>query len=272
MLSRFARGDDVASVIAEDMEPKIKSVGNSTTTAHDMVTLEDTRIALYGLCESVASRMRRGRVVGRVVQLSIRNVTLDWYQRQRRLSFDTASSFDFFQTSYELLLENWRPGTPLRSLGVSVSALSNAGELMQLSFLPEDALRQKHQILEETVDHIRERYGHFAIQRAIMLSDPALRRTNPEGSTCCARTPISSSRCFSFHQNRERPGGFEREKLPGLPQEGPVQTPQGRACTHVTGSRRTALRAGREPRRRRVPSRRCKRRWQTDYSTSWSAS
>ncbi len=180
MLSRFARGDDVASVIAEDMPPKVKSVGNSTTTAHDMVTPEDMRITLYGLCESVASRMRRGRVVGRVVQLSIRNATLDWYQRQRRLAFDTASSFDLFQTAYELLLENWQAGTPLRSLGVSVSALSNAGELMQLSFLPEDALRQKHQILEETVDHIRERYGHFAIQRAIMLSDPALSRTNPE--------------------------------------------------------------------------------------------
>ena len=180
MLSRFARGDDAASVIAEDMQPKMKSVGNSITAAHDITTLRDARITLYGLCESVASRMRKHRVMGRVVQLSIRNATLDWYQRQQRLTFDTYSSFDLFQTAQALLMENWQEGAPLRSLGVSVSALSPAGEMMQLSFLPEDVMRQKHQILEETVDHIRERYGHFAIQRAVMLADRALGKINPE--------------------------------------------------------------------------------------------
>ena len=68
----------------------------------------------------------------------------------------------------------------MRSLGVSVSQLSPTGALMQLSFLPEDAARQKQQILEQTVDDIRERYGHFAIQRAIMLYDRALGKINPE--------------------------------------------------------------------------------------------
>ena len=180
MLSGFARGDDAASVIAEDTQPKMKSVGNSITAAHDIVALHDARITLYGLCESVASRMRKHRVTGRVVQISIRNTTLDWYQRQKKLDFQTDNSFDLFETTYGLLMENWREGTPLRSLGVSVSQLSPAGALMQLSFLPEDAARQKRQILEQTIDSIRERYGHFAIQRAIMLSDRALGHINPE--------------------------------------------------------------------------------------------
>lgn len=180
MLSGFARGDDAASVIAEDAQPKMKSVGNSITAAHDIVTRHDARITLYGLCESVASRMRKHRVVGRVVQISIRNSTLDWYQRQQKLAFTTDCSFDLFETAYALLLQNWTEGTPLRSLGVSVSQLSPAGILMQLSFLPEDASRQKRQMLEQTVDDIRERYGHFAIQRAIMLYDRALGKINPE--------------------------------------------------------------------------------------------
>ena len=180
MLSGFARGDDAASVIAEDAQPKMKSVGNSITAAHDIVTRHDARITLYGLCESVASRMRKHRVVGRVVQISIRNSTLDWYQRQQKLAFTTDCSFDLFETAYALLLQNWTEGTPLRSLGVSVSQLSPAGILMQLSFLPEDASRQKRQMLEQTVDDLRERYGHFAIQRAIMLYDRALGKINPE--------------------------------------------------------------------------------------------
>ncbi len=180
MLSGFARGDDAASVIAEDTQPKMKSVGNSITAAHDIVTLHDARITLYGLCESVASRMRKHRVTGRVVQLSLRNATLDWYQRQQKLSFDTDCSFDLFETCYALLQANWQEGAPLRSMGVSVSGLSPAGALMQLSFLPEDAARQKRQILEQTIDDIRDRFGHFAIQRAIMLYDPGLGKINPE--------------------------------------------------------------------------------------------
>ncbi len=180
MLSGFARGNDAASVIAEDAPVKMKSVGNSITASHDIVALHDARITLYGLCESVASRMRKHGVIGRVVQVSIRNTSLDWYQRQQKLEYQTDCSFDLFQTSYALLLENWREGTPLRSLGVSVSQLAPAGTLMQLSFLPEDAARQKRQILEHTIDDIRSRYGHFAIQRAIMLYDRALGRINPE--------------------------------------------------------------------------------------------
>ncbi|MFH1513142.1 MAG: DNA polymerase IV [Bacillota bacterium] len=181
MLSGFARGDDAASVIAEDTPVKMKSVGNSITTAHDILTLYDVRITLYGLCESVASRMRKHQVTGRVVQVSIRNAkTLDWFQRQQTLSFHTDCSFDLFEAAYGLVCENWREGTPLRSLGVSVSHLSPAGKLIQLSFLPEDSARQKRQILEYTIDDIRRKYGYFAIQRAIMHYDRALGRINPE--------------------------------------------------------------------------------------------
>ena len=180
MLSGFARGNDAASVIAEDAQPKMKSIGNSITAAHDIVHLHDARITLYGLCESVASRMRKHCFVGRVVQVSIRNATLDWYQRQRKLAFQTDCSFDLFETAYALLLENWQEGTPLRSLGVSVSQLAPANALMQLSFLPEDAARQKRQMLEHAIDDIRDRYGHFAIQRAIMLYDRTLGHINPE--------------------------------------------------------------------------------------------
>ena len=181
MLSGFARGDDAAAVIAEDTPVKMKSVGNSITTAHDIITVYDLRITLYGLCESVASRMRKHGFTGRVVQVSIRDAkTLDWFQRQQTLSFETDCSIDLFESAYGLVLENWQEGTPLRSLGVSVSRLSPAGKLLQLSFLPEDAARQRRQILEYTIDGIRKRYGYFAIQRAIMHYDRALGRINPE--------------------------------------------------------------------------------------------
>jgi DNA polymerase-4 len=110
----------------------------------------------------------------------MRDAQLKSCERQNRMAFDSNCSVDLFAHAYSLLQENWREGAPLRSLGVSVSSLSPADAILQLSFLPDDARRQKHQMLEQAIDDIRERYGHFAIQRAIMLSDRPLGDINPE--------------------------------------------------------------------------------------------
>ncbi len=180
MLSGLARGDDSAAVLDAGAASRMKSVGNSITAAHDILTLEDARITLYGLCESVASRMRKHRVMGHTLQLWIRHSNLESFQRQCHMDFDTNCSVDLFAHAYLLIQQNWQEGTPLRSLGVSMGGLSPAGALMQLSFLPQDVRRQKHQMLEHAIDQIRDRYGHFAIQRAVMLADRSLGHINPE--------------------------------------------------------------------------------------------
>ena len=180
VLSGFARGEDGAPIPLTGQGAPVKSVGNSVTAAHDILTWQDARVTLYGLCESVASRMRKQGLVGRGVQLWMRDAQLKSCQRQCRADFDTNCSVELFALSYGLLQESWREGTPLRSLGVSVGGLSPAGAILQLSFLPEDARRQKHRMLEEAIDGIRDRYGHFAIQRAIMLADRPLGGINPQ--------------------------------------------------------------------------------------------
>ena len=52
-------------------------------------------------------------------------------------------------------------------------------EYQQLSFLEDAVKRQKQEDLERTVDKIRSRFGHYSIQRGIMLIDPALSRLDP---------------------------------------------------------------------------------------------
>ncbi|MEG0049109.1 MAG: DNA polymerase IV [Clostridia bacterium] len=180
MLSGFAHGDDAAAVLESNAVSKVKSVGNSVTAAHDVRTYHDARITLYGLCESVASRLRKQGLQGGVLQLSLRDTALQTIQRQCTLKADTDSDGAFFEAAFALLCQNWNAGEPLRSLGVSISHLSAAKEQVQLSFLPEEAARQKRAVLERTVDGIRDKYGHFAIGRAVMLYDPALGDINPE--------------------------------------------------------------------------------------------
>ncbi|MDD3335482.1 MAG: DNA polymerase IV [Eubacteriales bacterium] len=179
MLSGFAHGDDAAGVLSSDATPQPKSIGNSVTTSKDLHTLEEAKITLFGLCESVGMRLRRHGLMGRVVQLTLRDTELKTFQRQRALSFSTDCSFDLFETAYSLLRENWTQQMPLRLLGVNASQLCPVGEALQLSFLPEDNLRQKRVMMERTVDEIREKYGYFAIRRAVMLSDSGLGNVNP---------------------------------------------------------------------------------------------
>ncbi|MBE5800839.1 MAG: DNA polymerase IV [Clostridiales bacterium] len=179
MLSGFAHGDDASGVMASDAVPAVKSVGNSITAAHDLCTDDDARITLYGLCESVGMRLRRQGLQARVVELSMRDTSLVTTSRQCTLPVPTNLCQDLFQATYTLLGAGMTPFTPLRSMGISVSRLSPAQDMLQLSFLPQDIQHQRQELLEHALDDIRSRYGYFAIRRAIMLTDQALGQINP---------------------------------------------------------------------------------------------
>ena len=49
----------------------------------------------------------------------------------------------------------------------------------QLSLFADAAKRQKQEWLEESVDTLRRRFGHFSIQWGIMLTDPTLFALDP---------------------------------------------------------------------------------------------
>lgn len=174
MLNAFAHGDDTVGTIDPGQTSPVKSVGNSTTPARDVLTREDARIVLYGLSESVGTRLRKQHLAGHTVQLHVRDAALETCQRQKTLCFDTDCSFDIWSAAYELLCQGWKEGTPLRSLGVTVGGLSPSNQLLQLSFLPDQRSRQRQQLLERAVDEIRGRYGYEAVRRAVTLLDHRL--------------------------------------------------------------------------------------------------
>ena len=55
----FANGLDSAPVRLTGEESIIKSVGNSTTAARDLLNIEDVKMIIYVLAESVAARLRK---------------------------------------------------------------------------------------------------------------------------------------------------------------------------------------------------------------------
>lgn len=177
MLWAFANGLDRSPVSHTYSRRIIRTIGNSTTTPRDLVSDEDIKIILYILAESVAERMRAEDFRCRGVQISIRDSSLASYERQGRLRIPSCTAQAVFEKAYELYQNN-RPANPVRSLGVRAINLAYT-EYRQLSFLEEDLRDQKQEELERGIDRMRKKYGHYTIQRGIMLLDQKLSHLDP---------------------------------------------------------------------------------------------
>lgn len=178
MLWQFANGLDQSPVSNIGAKSMIKSIGNSTTTPRDLVTDEDIKITLYVLCESVSARMREYDFVCRTVQIGIRDQELHFYERQGAMTYPNRTVKDLFDQSFSLFKLHL-PEKPVRSLSVRACQLSVMGN-EQLSLFPEEFKLQKLERLDRAIDKLRERYGHFSIQRGIMLTDPELSNLDPK--------------------------------------------------------------------------------------------
>jgi len=179
MLWLFANGLDTSPVSNIGAKSLIKSIGNSTTAPRDLVTDEDIKIILYVLCESVSARMREYGFICNTVQIGIRDNELQSYERQGKLSYPNRTVKSLFDKAFHLYKENHISGKPVRSLSVRTCNLS-LRENEQLSFLSGISEIQMQETLESAVDQIRNRFGHFSIQRGVLLTDRQLSNLNPK--------------------------------------------------------------------------------------------
>lgn len=63
---------------------------------------------------------------------------------------------------------------PVRSLSVKASGLAPAEEMEQMSLFPEEQKAQRRAMIDQTLDKLRRKYGHFCIRRGITLLDSSL--------------------------------------------------------------------------------------------------
>ena len=65
-------------------------------------------------------------------------------------------------------------GVPVRSLSVKASGFTPAEDMEQMSLFPEEQKAQRRAMIDQTLDKLRRKYGHFCIRRGITLIDPSL--------------------------------------------------------------------------------------------------
>ena len=179
-LYSYANGHDSSPVSEAGDEAVVKSVGNSSTCPRDLENDEDARIVFQNLAESVAERMRELGLQARTVEISLRRNDLAMFTRQKTLARPTHISTELCAAAMQLLRANYGWELPLRSIGIRGANLVPIGQERQLSLFEDDARREKAEMLEHTIDTIRRRYGHYAIDRALLRLDDRLGKLNPK--------------------------------------------------------------------------------------------
>lgn len=179
ILSCFARGEDTAPVRHIDERSTIKSIGNSTTTPRDLLSVQDVKLVFICLSESVAARLRENGLKCTGIEISLRSSDLSSITRQLHLPAACSNSTDILAAALKLLGQNFLPGQALRSVGVRAIDLVAADSGIQLSLFNTSSSEQKDK-LANTIDALRQRFGHKAIFRAACLCDRELTQLNPK--------------------------------------------------------------------------------------------
>lgn len=174
MIRQFSLGNEQSEVSPKS--PPIDSIGNSNTAPHDLCTEQEVRVYAYLLSESVASRLKDHGFMAHGIQIYIRDNKLEGMERQTQLRRPSQLSKELAEAALDLFTRNYdfRMHPPVRSLGVRAIKLTYADGVQQMSFLEEDAQRDKIRDMEAAVDKIRARYGYHSIKRGMMLVDRRL--------------------------------------------------------------------------------------------------
>lgn len=173
MIYHYARGEDESpvSVVREDA----KSVGNGFTFRHDLVKKEECRVGIEFLAEEIGRRLRAEGMKCATVQLTLKDEYLRSIQRQRSIRPPTDISREIAALAYEVLLDEWSEGKPIRMITVTATNLVRSDmsfEQIDMFAQENSVVRDKSKKREETVDKIRQKYGKTSILTgSVMNSD-----------------------------------------------------------------------------------------------------
>ena len=165
-----ACGRDDAPVEEDD---EVKSVSNETSFAADLTERGDIEAAISAMAAKVGRRLRRKGLEGRTLTLKLRYDDRTIRSAQRRLETGTDDDLAFIPILYSLLDEIWRPGIPVRLVGVAMSGFDGEAAIQEHLFdAPEDGptaeqpklSEEKRTQLLKTTDKLKDRFGESAIR------------------------------------------------------------------------------------------------------------
>lgn len=176
----IARGLDKTEVALYGDTDAIKSIGNGTTTIHDITTKEDFAKVTYYLCDSVMSRMRKKALASLTLTLSIKDNELNWVSFSSSFHTPITNTQDMYKKALALYSKNWKSAKPIRAIRISCSNLIGDKDNTQLDMFSDKLQSQRKQDEEKSIDLVRSKYGSNGIKKALLLNTDDLIRTTKD--------------------------------------------------------------------------------------------
>jgi DNA polymerase IV len=139
----------------------IKSISQETTFVRDVSDADKLRRTIFQLSEGVGYRLRKSGLAGASVKIKIRWSDFSTITRQTTVEHPTSQDSEIFNAAVELFLKEWKPGRPVRLLGVGVARLGKPAR--QIGLWESSSLKDER--LQQAIDDLRERYGWDALHR-----------------------------------------------------------------------------------------------------------
>ncbi len=156
-LHSMGQGIDDSPVIPLGEESPPKSIGHSMTLPSDISQRKVMAKHLFRLAEMVGRRLRRHRLQGRTIALTVRYSDFTTFTRQLTLKHSIDHSQHIYHNALKIL-NAIRLKQAVRLLGVTISNLISS--TVQLPLFEEG---QKRMIITRMMDDINDRYGEFTL-------------------------------------------------------------------------------------------------------------
>lgn len=156
LVQNLARGIDNRAV---ENNREIKSISKESTYMEDLLTREEQHDALWNLCQQVGWRLRNKEYAGQTVTLKVKYNSFKNVTRSITVESAVSGDEDIFAL-VETLVNQVKWVEPVRLLGVAVSKLVPAGELL-LDFAQDEKRKKRNSIL----DALKNKYGENIIKR-----------------------------------------------------------------------------------------------------------
>lgn len=168
-----ANGGDDAPVTTEE---SVKSVSNEMTFAVDLTQREDVEAAIATMAAKVGRRLRRKGLAGRTLTLRVRFDDRSTKSVQRQLPNPSDDELAYTPLLYHMVDEVWRPGIPVRLIGVGMGGFDGGTGVQESLFDVAEAApteddvkpsildEHKRRGLIEATDLVKNRFGETAVR------------------------------------------------------------------------------------------------------------
>jgi len=159
-------GIDNSEVVYKREKPK--SIGNSVTIPNDIRNKEELEKILFVLTEQVTYRLRKENLLANVVNVQLRTKDFIDFSHQRKLENSISNTKEIYKVAEELLNEMFKKGMAIRLVGMRVDNLVDKNK-QQLSLF-DTKNDYKQNVIDNTIDSLKEKYGYNFVTRASNLN------------------------------------------------------------------------------------------------------